>query len=56
MKAFTINGELVKLKGLARSLDPVRLQRAVRNAAKPSFNEKFSHPRRLRMMAKVQKP
>jgi hypothetical protein len=48
MKTLIINGAKTVLKGLTRTLQQDRLDRAVFNSHRPKFLSKFYHPRRFR--------
>jgi hypothetical protein len=48
MKTLIIRRKKVNLRGLARTLEQERYNRALANAAKPRFNDKFIHPRSRR--------
>lgn len=49
MKTIEIEYEKVKLKGIARTLNQQRYDRAMENSFRPYFAEKFTHPRSLRV-------
>lgn len=51
MKTLIVKSKEVALTGINRTLIQERVDRANRNAARPNFNEKYTHPRSLRIHA-----